>query len=267
MLALFALTALQAGAPLPEAFHALGRTRQAARRVCELVDTAPEVADPASASPMPRGYGIERRGVDFRYDPRGDWALKGFDLDLSEGDKVALVGPTGCGKSTVTNLLLRFWDYAGGSIRLGGHELRDYRGEDVRRLFAVVSQHTHLFNTTIRENLRLANPEASQGALERAAEVAQIHDIIRSWPDGYDTYVGEAGRQLSGGQARRIAIARALLKDAPILILDEPTEGLDAATEQALMASLRRLMAGRTVLLITHRTAGLEAMDRVVRME
>jgi ATP-binding cassette subfamily C protein CydC len=266
MLALFASAAFQAVLPLPEAFQALGRTLRAARRVFEIVDAEPEVIDPPGPSPIPRGFGIQLRGVGFRYRQGDDWVLEDFDLSLEEGEKVALVGPTGSGKSTVASLLLRFREYRQGSIRLGGHELRSYRAEDLRRLIATVSQHTHLFNTTIRENLLIANPEAPLAALQRAAEAARIDGLIRSWPEGWDTYVGEAGRKLSGGQARRVAIARALLEDAPILILDEPTEGLDAATEREIMASIHDLMERRTVLLITHRTVGLEGMDRVARL-
>jgi ATP-binding cassette subfamily C protein CydC len=163
---------------------------------------------------------------------------------------------------------VRFWEYQEGEIRLGGHDLRTYRPEDVRNLIAVVSQDTHLFNATILENLRIAAPDADEQAVIRAARTAQIHDFIAGLPKGYETYVGEAGVRLSAGQARRIAIARALLKDAPILLLDEPTENLDPQTERAVLEAIDRLMAGRTVLLITHKLAVVQSrVDEVLVLE
>jgi ATP-binding cassette subfamily C protein CydC len=204
----------------------------------------------------------------MRYDSRDPWALDGLDLDLAAGTCTAVVGPTGAGKSSIVGLLLRFWEYQEGEIRLGGHDLRRYRSEDVRSLIAVVSQGTHLFNTTILENLRIADPDADEQSIVRATRAAQIHDFIVTLPDGYHTYVGEAGVRLSGGQARRVAIARALLKDAPILLLDEPTEDLDPQTERAVLDAIDRLMAGRTVLLITHRLTTLASrVDAVLVLE
>jgi ATP-binding cassette subfamily C protein CydC len=190
--------------------------------------------------------------------------LDGISFSLPQGGSLAVVGPSGAGKSTLAHLLLRFWDYEEGQITLGGHALRAYRGEDVRHTIGVVSQHTHLFNATVRDNLLLARPEASQADLERAARAAQIHDFVGSLPEGYDTWIGEGGLKLSGGQRQRLAIARALLKDAPILILDEPTANLDSLTERAVMESLQALMAGRTALIFTHRLVGLEAVDEIL---
>lgn len=180
---------------------------------------------------------------------------------------MAIIGATGSGKSTLIHLLLRFRDCAEGDIYLGGQPLQSYRSEDVRRLVAVVSQDTHLFNTTIRENILLANLDADEKQMFEAAEAARIHDFILSLPDGYGTFVGEAGIRLSVGQCRRIAIARALLKDAPIMILDEPTEGLDTETEKELMEAVLERAAGRTVLLTTHRLVGLQATDEVVILD
>jgi ATP-binding cassette subfamily C protein CydC len=177
---------------------------------------------------------------------------------------LALVGPSGAGKSTVVHLLLRFWDYDEGEITLGGHELRSYRGDDLRRMISVVSQHTDLFNDTIRANLLLARPGASEQDLVRAAELARIHEFIVGLPDGYDTRIGEAGLRLSGGERQRLAAARALLKDAPILVLDEPTTNLDVLTERSLLQTLLGLMERRTTLIITHRLIGLEAVDEIL---
>jgi len=267
MLALFTLASFEAVAPLPQAFQHLGGTLAAARRLLTIVDAPPAVRDPIGPSPTVGRFDLQLVGVRFTYPGGGRPALDGIDLSLAQGRRLAVVGATGAGKSTLINLILRFWEPDGGEIRLGGHNLGAFRGEDLRRQIAVISQRTHLFNTSIRENLLLANPGAPQRALEQACAAAQIHDFIASLPEGYDTWVGETGVRLSGGQARRIAIARALLKDAPILLLDEPTEGVDAPTEQALMAGIDRLMRGRTVLLITHRRVGLDRMEQIVVLD
>lgn len=267
MLALFTLASFETVAPLPQAFQLMGRTLAAARRLFAIVETEPAVRDPDTPSPQPQSFGIEFDAVGFRYPDAERPALQGVSLDVPAGSRAAVVGATGSGKSTLFNLLLRFWEPQEGVIRVGGHDIARFRGEDLRRQIAVVSQHTYLFDATIRENLLIAQPDASQGALEAACEVAQIHSFIAELPDGYDTWVGETGVRLSGGQARRIAVARALLKDAPILLLDEPTEGLDASTERDLMQALDRLMCGRTVLLITHRPAGLDWVDQVLVLD
>ncbi len=267
MLALFTLASFEAVASLPQAFQLLGRTLASARRLFSIVDTEPAVARPSGASPRPSRFDLEFADVNFSYPDAPRPALCDIRLRVAEGSRTAVIGATGSGKSTLFNLLLRFWAPDSGAIRIGGHDILAFHGEDLRRHIAVVSQHTHLFDTSIRENLLIANPEASQSAIEAACRVAQIHDFIAELPEGYDTWVGETGVRLSGGQARRIAVARALLKDAPILLLDEPTEGLDAATERDLMRALDELMVGRTVLLITHRPAGLDWVDQVLVLD
>lgn len=267
MLALFALAAVETVAPLPQAVQQLGAALAAARRIFAIVDMPPAVIEPVGASPQPRGFDLTLRDIRFAYPGAERPALDGIDLDLPAGRRVALVGPSGSGKSTVLHLLLRFWSPDSGEIRLGGRALADYSGTTVRQYLALVSQHTHLFNATIRDNLLLARPQASRADIESACRAAQIDAFIATLPEGYDTWVGETGVQLSGGEARRIAVARAILKDTPILLLDEPTEGLDAPAEQALLQAVGPLMAGRSVLLVTHRPVGLEAMDEILVLD
>ena len=261
MLALFALASFEAVLPLPQAFQSLGEVLAAARRLFEIVDAAPAVADAAQPAPLAQEMSLQIRGLKFRYAQSGPWILDGMDLELRAGARLALVGASGAGKSSLVQVLARFWDYQEGAIRLGGQELRALRAEDVRGSIAVVSQDAYLFNATVRENLLLARPQASEDELREACRAAQIHDFLAGLPQGYDTELGEAGTLLSGGQARRIAIARALLRNAPILILDEPTEGLDRATERDLLQALGRLMEGRSVLLISHH---LDALAHLV---
>ena len=259
MLALFALAVFEAVAPLPLAWSLLGETLAAARRLFELADAPPAVAEPAAPSPRPRDSGIALRGLRMRYADDAPWVLDGVDLDIPPGARLALVGASGAGKSSVLQVLARFRDYAG-SVRIGGHELRDYAGDDARALLAVVSQDDYLFHGSLLDNLLLARPQASEAEVVAACRSAQLHDFIVGLPDGYHSQLGEGGMRLSGGQARRLAVARALLKDAPIVLLDEPTEGLDAATERDLFAALAQVMQGRTVLLISHRLGALAGL-------
>ena len=266
MVALFVLASFDAVAPLPLAFGALGETMAAARRIFEIVDAAPAVRDPARPAPAPCRFDIRMRGLHMRYRDDVPWALDGIDLEVPEGGSLAIVGETGAGKTSLLNVLLRFWDYQEGTVEIGGVSLRNLSGATVRSLCAVVAQETHLFNASVRDNLLLARPGASADQLRCALRDAGILDEIEALPRGLDTIVGETGTRFSGGQARRIAIARALLKDAPILILDEPTEGLDAATEQAVLHALDRLMRGRTTLFVTHRPQALRHVNAVVRL-
>jgi ATP-binding cassette subfamily C protein CydC len=177
------------------------------------------------------------------------------------------VGSSGSGKSTIVNLLLRFWDYHEGQITLGEHDLHEYRADDVRALLSVVPQNVHLFNATVRDNLLLANPDATDEQIEAACRQAQLHDFIEGLPLKYETLVGENGLLLSSGERQRLAIARAILKDAPILILDEATANLDAITEERLFKALESFMADRTVLIISHHRAALEHVDQVIELE
>ncbi len=266
MTALYVLASFEAVVPLPGAFLAFAETRAAARRIFELVDAAPAVAEPGHAAAAPRRFDLRMRGLRMRYSDDAPWALDSLDLDVASGEALGLVGANGSGKTSLLNVLLRFWEYEG-QVAIGGVALRDLDGETARSLFGVVSQQTHLFNASVRDNLRLGRPDATDAVLADALRAAHLWDEIAALPDGLDTLAGENGARFSGGQARRLSIARALLKDAPILLLDEPTEGLDATSERAVLDALRTLMRGRTTLLITHRLAALRIVDRVVTLD
>lgn len=264
MIAFFVLSSFEAVATLPLAFQTLGETMAAARRIFDIIDAVPAVADPPHEVTMPLHFDLRFEGVRMRYGGDNAWALDGIDLIVPAGGRVAIVGPTGSGKTSLFNVLLRFWAYQEGTINMGGQPLRGFSGETLRSCCAVVAQQTHLFNGTIRQNLLLARPHGTPAELQQALRQAHVYEEIMAFPDGLDTVVGETGMRLSGGQARRVAIARALLKDAPILLLDEPTEGLDAGAEQAVLDALQTLMANRTTLLITHRPQALRYVDYVV---
>ena len=267
-LALLAVSSFESVAPLPGAARELSATLAAGRRVLELTDRAPEVTDPPAplpSPPVPASVALE--SVSARYGSDEEAALEGVDLRLDPGCRVALVGPSGAGKTTVTNLLLRFLDPESGRVTIAGRDVRDYRQEDVRRMFALAGQEAHLFNSTIRANLLLARPAATDAELEEALDRARIGDWVRSLPDGLDTQVGEEGMHLSGGQRQRLVVARALLADAPVLVLDEPTAHLDPETASELVADALAAAGDRSVLLITHRPEGLDRVDRIVTLD
>ena len=265
MLALFALASFEAVVPLPLALQTLGESLAAARRLFSLADSPLPVTEPAEPQVLPQTFTCRFRNVSFRYRPDGPEVLQGVSLELVPGRKLAVIGATGCGKSTLASLLLGFRAPTGGSLLLNDRPLLQYGGEAVRARIAALPQQTHLFNTTIRDNLLLARPDAGQQRIEEACATVLIHDFIAAQPDGYDTLTGETGVRLSGGQARRVAIARALLKDAPLLILDEPTEGVDPEMARRILANItdRVEARGQTLLLITHRLQGLQRMDEI----
>jgi ABC-type multidrug transport system fused ATPase/permease subunit len=209
---------------------------------------------------------IDIRGLSFRYAPDEPWVLRDVDLHIGAGERVALVGPSGSGKSTLLALLLRFWDYEQGSLCVAGRELREMGQDDIRAGLAVVPQDVHLFDATIRDNLAVADGDASDGEMEAACRIAQLHDTIVALPAGYDTVIGENGVRLSGGERRRLAIARAILKGAPVVVFDEATADLDASTQAALWTALDPWLAGRTVLVMAHEPPNGARVGRVVEL-
>jgi ATP-binding cassette subfamily C protein CydC len=267
VLPLTALAALEAVASLPPAVEHLERSLASARRLFELTDIPPAVVDPQPTGPRPAGGSVEVRGLRFAYAPGEPAVLDGLDLAVEPGERVTILGASGAGKTTLVNLLLRFWEAQEGLIRVGGRDVRECRAEDVRALFAVVAQHTHLFSGTVRANLQLARADASEADLIAACRQAQAHEVIERLPQGYDTWIGENGLLLSGGERQRLAVARAILKDAPILLLDEPTAHLDLQTEGELVRALDRLMEGRTVIAIRHPGGGPRWGGRTLTLE
>ena len=264
--ALLALASFEAVQPLPAAVRDLTATLAAGRRILELMDRKPLVCDPVEPAEAPSEFDVALEGVRVRYGSEERPALDRVDLRLEAGRRMALVGESGAGKTTVANLLLRFLDPEEGRVTLGGRDLREYGQEDVRRAIAVAGQDSHLFSTSIFENVRLARPAAGDAEVENVLRRARLWDWVHGLPDGWNTLVGEEGRQLSGGQRQRLALARALLADAPVLVLDEPTAHLDPPTAEALMRDIVDAAGNRSVLLITHRPEGLDRVDEIVEL-
>ena len=247
----------------------LMETLAAARRLFVVHDEPVPVVDGPGVQAHENGLSpaISFDHVGFSYGHGEAQALHGVSFDVEAGQTVALVGRSGAGKTTCANLVMRFWDPGEGHVRLSGHDLRDYELDDLRRQIALVSQDTYLFNASIRDNLRLGKIDASDSEIEAAAQQANAHEFITAFPDGYDTLVGERGMQLSGGQRQRISIARAILKNAPVLILDEATSHLDAVNERQVRQALETLMAGRTTVVIAHRLSTIRDADRIVVLD
>ncbi|GCD98408.1 thiol reductant ABC exporter subunit CydD [Embleya hyalina] len=268
LLALVVLTplaAFEATVVLPAAGRHLEASRRAAARVFEVLDAPEPVREPAApvvlpAAPRP----LRVRDLSARWTPDGPPALVGVDLDLTPGKRLAVVGPSGSGKTTLANVLLRFLEPAAGTVTLGGVPLGEAAGDDVRRVIGLCAQDAHVFDSSLRENLRLARPDCDEEAMRAALARARLLDWVDGLPEGLDTMVGEHGARLSGGQRQRLALARALLADFEILLLDEPAEHLDLPTADALTADLLDATRGRTTLLVTHRLTGLDAVDEIV---
>ncbi len=254
------LAAFEAAFALPLAWQTLGAVQAAAGRIFELADAEPPVHEPAQPKRPPAALPLVLEGVSFRYPAGERWVIESLDLRLEAGERLLVRGGSGAGKTTLTWLLLKFLEPTAGRISMAGVDYGELAGSEVRRHFAVVDQRPHLFAGTLRENLLLAKPEAGEEELWQALEQAQLAGWVRSLPASLDTPLGEDGSGLSGGQARRLALARALLKDTPIWILDEPTEGLDPLTARALTLSIAGALASKTVLVISHTPFAFDSM-------
>ena len=276
--------------PLPQAMQMLAKTQKAARRIRQVAEMPPtitlsKVPDRGFSPPLPsgegRGEGIQRpasltlpasydlqlNDVSFRYPDQQDWVLKNISLTIPQGSKIAIIGPSGSGKTTLLHLLMRYYDPEQGSVLLAGQDVKQLDADELMTCFGVLSQRSQLFAASIKENLLIAKPDASATELDIAIKAAGLEKFIGYLPEGLDTWVGESGVKVSGGEARRIALARLYLKNAPVLILDEPTEGLDSETERDVFKALADFARDKTVIMVTHREAGLGLVDVVYGME
>ncbi|MGG5837009.1 heme ABC transporter ATP-binding protein/permease CydC [Huaxiibacter chinensis] len=268
LIALFvfcALAAFEALAPVTGAFQHLGQVIASAVRITQLTEQTPEVQFTAQHTPAPTQASLHLQNVTFTYDGQLQNALNDITLDIPAGAHVAILGRTGCGKSTLLQLITRAWDPREGAILLNGMPLNAFSEPALRQAMSVVTQRVHLFSATLRDNLLLASPTASDERLRAALEQVGLQKLLDD--EGLNSWLGEGGRQLSGGELRRLAIARALLHDAPLMLLDEPTEGLDATTESQILDLLAQVMKDKTVLMVTHRLRGLARFDQIIVMD
>ncbi len=264
--AFLVLAAFEVIGGLPRAGAYLGHAAAAAHRVLEAADAPVPVPDPSVPAVMPASARLVFEAVSFQWRPELPKVFDGLSMDIAPGTRVAVLGPSGAGKSTLAALALKVVAPQSGRVLLGRVDIATLAAADARARIGWLSQATHLFDDTIRANLLLARPDATDATLWGALDDARIGEAVRALPDGLDTWVGEGGARFSGGQGRRLALARALLSPAPILILDEPCAGLDAETERAFLATLNDVAEGRTVILIAHRLIGVEKLDRIYRL-
>jgi ATP-binding cassette subfamily B protein/subfamily B ATP-binding cassette protein MsbA len=252
---------------ITQSWGQIAGARVGARRVFEVLDTEPDLADGTLSFPAQGARGdVALRGVGFHYRP-GTPVLRQVDLTVPAGARIAVVGATGAGKSTLLGLLPRFYDPSEGHIEIDGVDMREYSLQSLRRQIALVLQPPLIFPLSVRDNIAYGRPGADDAAIEQAARLARIDERVAALPEGYDTVIGESGVSLSEGEKQRVTIARALLRDAPILILDEPTSALDVATEALVMAGIERLMEGRTTFVIAHRLSTVRRCDRIVVLD
>lgn len=267
LLVLAVQASFEAVLPLPTAFQYFGRTHEAANRLLEIAEAKPAVSFPDASRPSAVPADIRFVDINFQYTASGPPSLKDINCRIQKGQRVAVIGETGSGKSTLVHLLVRFWEPTGGQIFIGNTDIRTFRETDLRQRTSVVSQTPYIFSATLRDNLLMARPGSTDKRLLAALEAARLLPFVQSLPDGLDTWVGENGRLLSGGQAKRLTLARAFLHDAPLWILDEPTEGLDRVTEKEVMQSIYQWTAEKSVILVTHRLEDMQMMDSIILLE
>jgi ATP-binding cassette subfamily C protein CydC len=248
--------------PLPQAMQMLAKTQKAANRIKQVAELTPSVIQPKQALAIPDdSYDLQLDDVSFRYSNNHDWVLKNINLSIPQGTKLAIIGASGSGKTSLLHLLMRDYDPEYGDIFFSGQNLRQFNSDDLLLNFGMLSQRSQLFAATIKENLLIAKPNASMTELNAAIKASGLEKLISYLPEGIDTWVGESGLKVSGGEARRIALARLYLKNAPVLILDEPTEGLDAETELEIFSALAKFAVNKTLIMVTHRASGLNLVD------
>lgn len=268
LIALFvfcALAAFEALAPVTGAFQHLGQVIASAQRITQITEQQPEVTFPQGTTATPQQVALSFNQVTFRYPQQPAPALENVSLQVKAGEHIAILGRTGCGKSTLLQLLTRAWDPAHGEILLNDQPLAHLTEATLRQTMSVVPQRVHLFSATLRDNLLLASPHANDAQLSATLERVGLEKLLED--SGLNSWLGEGGRQLSGGELRRLAIARALLHDAPLMLLDEPTEGLDATTESQILDLLAQVMRQKTVLMVTHRLRGLARFNQIIVMD
>ncbi len=261
------IAAFELVTPLPQAMQMLAKTQTAARRIRQVAEMPPTIIRPDQPLALPGRYDLQLSDVSFRYPDQQERVLKNISLSIPQGGKIAIVGPSGSGKTTLLQLIMRYYDPEQGSVLLAGQNIGRFDADELMSCFGVLSQRSQLFAATIKENLVIAKADASVTELDVAVKAAGLENFIRHLPQGLDTWVGESGVKVSGGEARRIALARLYLKNAPVLILDEPTEGLDGDTERDVFNALADFAKDKTVIMVTHREAGLGLVDAVYGME
>ncbi|MFN2143871.1 MAG: thiol reductant ABC exporter subunit CydC, partial [Anaerolineales bacterium] len=261
------LASFEAILPLPTAFQNLEESVQVGESLFHLADREPLMSDDGGQPLEVANFHLEIENLSFAYSQYEDEVLSGFSLDLSPGKHVAIIGPSGVGKTTILNLLLCFWPFSEGEIRVNGEDIRSFSTEDVRGVFSYLPQNAFIFNASLAENIRIGKPDASMAEVAQAAELAGLGEFIRGLPSGYDTLAGEFGMMLSGGQRQRLALARAMIRNAPVFLLDEPTENLDPITAKNVLDSLIGQLSGRSLVTVTHQLTGLSLMDEIIVMQ
>ena len=266
MLGFCVLAVFELVSPISIAMQLLAKTQTSAKRIRAIVEQDSAIIEPKSPLSVPASAGIEIKDLSFRYSEKSDWVLTDFNLHIQHGSKIAIVGESGAGKTTLLQLIMRFFDPQKGSINYGGVDYNQFNSDQLIQQYALLSQQTQLFSATVKDNLLIAKVNASEMELAKAIEEAGLNKFIRQLPQGLNSWVGEGGAKVSAGEARRIALARVYLKNAPILLLDEPTEGLDSETENTVLDALEKIAKDKTLILVTHRPAALRLVNKVVRI-
>jgi len=266
MLVFTVLAVFELVTPLSSAMQMLAKTQTAAKRIRKIADLKPFIIEPEQPLDIKRKGGVSINNLSFRYSDQSPWILNNISLDIPQGSKIAIMGESGAGKSTLLQLIMRFYDPQQGDIKYSGLDYKQLNSDILTQQFSVLSQRTELFATTIKQNLLIANPKASDAEINQAINKAGLNEFIKQLPDGINTWIGEHGSKVSGGEARRIALARMYLKDAPIILLDEPTEGLDKATEKDVLNALDKIAEHKTLIMVTHKKAGLKLVEKVYKL-